>query len=166
MEILRGSPVLSAFRVSKFISAFTEHHLPVTNIYAEYVHFADLSAPLTDDEHSKLQQLLRYGPSLAEHAPEGILFLVTPRPGTLSPWSSKATDIAHNCGLSAVTRLERGIAYYITTTGLTENEHQQLSALLHDRMTETVFSELSQACLLYTSPSPRDRQKSRMPSSA
>lgn len=89
MEILRGSPVLSAFRVSKFISAFTEHHLPVTNIYAEYVHFADLSAPLTDDEHSKLQQLLRYGPSLAEHAPEGILFLVTPRLGTLSPGHRK-----------------------------------------------------------------------------
>ena len=154
MEILRGSPVLSAFRVSKFISAFTEHHLPVTNIYAEYVHFADLSAPLTDDEHSKLQQLLRYGPSLAEHAPEGILFLVTPRPGTLSPWSSKATDIAHNCGLSAVTRLERGIAYYITTTGLTENEHQQLSALLHDRMTETVFSELSQAQALFARHEP------------
>ncbi len=154
MEILRGSPVLSAFRVSKFISAFTEHHLPVTNIYAEYVHFADLSAPLTDDEHTKLQQLLRYGPSLAEHAPEGILFLVTPRPGTLSPWSSKATDIAHNCGLSAVTRLERGIAYYITTTGLTENEHQQLSALLHDRMTETVFSELSQAQALFARHEP------------
>lgn len=76
------------------------------------------------------------------------------RAGTLSPWSSKATDIAHNCGLSAVTRLERGIAYYITTTGLTENEHQQLSALLHDRMTETVFSELSQAQALFARHEP------------
>lgn len=89
MEILRGSPVLSAFRVSKFISAFTEHHLPVTNIYAEYVHFADLSAPLTDDEHTKLQQLLRYGPSLAEHVPEGVLFLVTPRPDIIAPGRQK-----------------------------------------------------------------------------
>ena len=84
MEILRGSPVLSAFRVSKFISAFTEHHLPVTNIYAEYVHFADLSAPLTDDEHTKLQQLL-LRPVAGRACAGRILFLVTPRPNIISP---------------------------------------------------------------------------------
>ncbi|MGV8294738.1 hypothetical protein ACV36C_38515, partial [Pseudomonas aeruginosa] len=78
------------------------------DIYAEYVHFADVSAPLNAEEHGKLTRLLKYGPSLAEHAPEGRLLLVTPRPGTISPWSSKATDIAHNCGLKQVVRLERG----------------------------------------------------------
>ena len=79
-------------------------HLPVSDIYAEYVHFADVSAPLSAEEHAKLQRLLKYGPSLAEHAPEGRLLLVTPRPGTISPRSSKATDIAHNCGLQQVLR--------------------------------------------------------------
>ncbi|MGK3446076.1 hypothetical protein ACSLO8_30340, partial [Escherichia coli] len=68
--------------------------LPVHTIYAEYVHFADLNAPLNDDEHAQLERLLKYGPALASHAPQGKLLLVTPRPGTISPWSSKATDIA------------------------------------------------------------------------
>jgi len=97
MEILRGSPALSAFRVTKLLSRCQDAQLPVSDIYAEYVHFADVSAPLNTEEHAKLARLLKYGPSLAEHAPEGRLLLVTPRPGTISPWSSKASDIAHNC---------------------------------------------------------------------
>ncbi len=81
---------------------FSGRHLPVSDIYAEYVHFADLSAPLNADDEAQLQRLLKYGPSLAEHAPEDRFMLVTPRPGTISPWSSKATDIAHNCGLPQI----------------------------------------------------------------
>ncbi|MDM8924363.1 aminopeptidase [Escherichia coli] len=99
MEILRGSPALSAFRINKLLARFQAARLPVHTIYAEYVHFADLNAPLNDDEHAQLERLLKYGPALASHAPQGKLLLVTPRPGTISPWSSKATDIAHNCGL-------------------------------------------------------------------
>lgn len=113
MEILRGSPALSAFRITKLLSVCQEQQLPVNDIYAEYVHFAEINAPLGDTDSAKLQRLLKYGPSLAEHEPKGTLLLVTPRPGTISPWSSKATDIAHNCGLSQVVRLERGLAYYI-----------------------------------------------------
>lgn len=115
MEILRGSPALSAFRINKLLARFQAARLPVHTIYAEYVHFADLNAPLNDDEHAQLERLLKYGPALASHAPQGKLLLVTPRPGTISPWSSKATDIAHNCGLQQVNRLERGVAYYIET---------------------------------------------------
>lgn len=113
MEILRGSPALSAFRINKLLSRFKDAHLPVSNIYAEYVHFADLKAPLSADELARLQRLLKYGPTLTENAPVGQLILVTPRPGTISPWSSKATDIAHNCALVQVSRLERGVAYYV-----------------------------------------------------
>lgn len=120
MEILRGSPALSAFRINKLLARFQDAHLPVSDIYAEYVHFADVSAPLCADDKSRLQRLLKYGPSLAEHTPEGRLLLVTPRPGTLSPWSSKATDIAHNCSLPQIIRLERGIAFYVKAPQLTE----------------------------------------------
>lgn len=109
MEILRGSPALSAFRINKLLARFQAANLQVHNIYAEYVHFADLNAPLNEDEHAQLARLLKYGPALQSHAPEGKLLLVTPRPGTISPWSSKATDIAHNCGLHQISRLERGI---------------------------------------------------------
>lgn len=77
MEILRGSPALSAFRINKLLARFQAARLPVHNIYAEYVHFADLNAPLNDDEHAQLERLLKYGPALASHAPQGKLLLVT-----------------------------------------------------------------------------------------
>lgn len=156
MEILRGSPALSAFRVNKLLARFQDAHLPVSDVYAEYVHFADVSAPLTADEKSRLQRLLKYGPSLAEHTPDGRLILVTPRPGTISPWSSKATNIAHNCDLPQVIRLERGLAFYVKAPQLTESQWTQLAALLHDRMMEVVLSEMSQAEQLFAhhQPSP------------
>ncbi|MCS5932767.1 hypothetical protein LNQ03_25585 [Klebsiella pneumoniae subsp. pneumoniae] len=81
--------------------------------------FADLNAPLSADDRERLARLLQYGPSLSSHTPTGKLLLVTPRPGTISPWSSKATDIAHNCGLAQVVRLERGVAYYVEASTLT-----------------------------------------------
>ncbi|CAI1080905.1 Phosphoribosylformylglycinamidine synthase [Serratia entomophila] len=158
MEILRGSPALSAFRITKLLSRCQDAQLPVSDIYAEYVHFADVSAPLSAEEHAKLQRLLKYGPSLAEHAPAGRLLLVTPRPGTISPWSSKASDIAHNCGLKQVVRLERGLAFYVKAPALTESQWQQLAALLHDRMMETVFSELQQAEQLFAHHQPAPYQ--------
>ncbi len=154
MEILRGSPALSAFRINKLLSRCREARLPVNDVYAEYVHFADLSAPLNQDELGRLQRLLKYGPSLAEHEPQGRLLLVTPRPGTLSPWSSKATDIAHNCGLAQVKRLERGLAFYFQGDGMTDDQWRQLGVLLHDRMMETVFDRLEQASGLFTQQSP------------
>lgn len=154
MEILRGSPALSAFRINKLLSRCQEARLPVSDIYAEYVHFADVSAPLNSDEQTKLQRLLKYGPSLAEHAPSGRLLLVTPRPGTISPWSSKATDIAHNCGLSQVLRLERGLAFYVQAPQLTEAQWTELGALLHDRMMETVFTRLEDASALFAQHQP------------
>lgn len=80
MEILRGSPALSAFRINKLLARFQAANLRVHNIYAEYVHFADLNAPLNEDEHAQLARLLKYGPALQSHAPEGKLLLVTPRP--------------------------------------------------------------------------------------
>ncbi|WP_353740226.1 hypothetical protein, partial [Escherichia coli] len=55
----RGSPALSAFRINKLLARFQASRLPVHNIYAEYVPFADLNAPLNDDEHAQLDRLLK-----------------------------------------------------------------------------------------------------------
>ncbi|QXX83514.1 phosphoribosylformylglycinamidine synthase [Providencia sp. R33] len=154
MEILRGSPALSAFRITRLLALFAEKQLPVTDIYAEYMHFADLSAPLSDSEQGKLSSLLKYGPSLTEHDPFGKLVLVTPRPGTISPWSSKATDIAHNCGLSQVKRIERGVAYYVQGDALTQAQWHEVIALLHDRMMETIYSSFEQADALFAHQQP------------
>ncbi|WP_031520279.1 phosphoribosylformylglycinamidine synthase [Siccibacter colletis] len=154
MEILRGSPALSAFRINKLLDRFTALNLPVTSVYAEYVHFADLNAPLSADEHSRLARLLQYGPSLSSHEPRGTLLLVTPRPGTISPWSSKATDIAHNCGLAQINRLERGVAWYVVADSLNDAQWQALAGELHDRMMESVFGSLNEAQQLFAHHSP------------
>ncbi|MCA2014506.1 phosphoribosylformylglycinamidine synthase [Vibrio tritonius] len=155
MRILRGSPALSEFRVSKLIETCREQNLPVTNIYAEFMHFANLSADLDSQELEKLAKLLTYGPTIQEHEPQGLLLLVTPRPGTISPWSSKSTDIAHNCGLASVQRLERGTAYYIESEQpLTDEQVQAVKALIHDRMMEVVFTELEAAEALFSHAEP------------
>ncbi|MEH0389755.1 phosphoribosylformylglycinamidine synthase [Vibrio mimicus] len=155
MRILRGSPALSEFRVNKLLTACREQHLPVTGIYAEFMHFADLKAEFNPQELEKLEKLLTYGPTIQEHEPQGLLLLVTPRPGTISPWSSKATDIAHNCGLRSIKRLERGTAYYVETeVPLTEAQVVTLKALLHDRMVEIVFAELTDAQQLFSVAEP------------
>ena len=154
MLILRGAPALSEFRVNKILARCQQSQLPVTNVYAEYAHFADLTSPLNNDEQTKLEKLLTYGPTIAEHAPAGQLVLVTPRPGTISPWASKATDIAHNCGLKQVHRVERGITYYVEGD-LSAEQLTQVTALLHDRMTEATHSKLEDAAQLFRSDAPR-----------
>lgn len=154
MEILRGSPALSAFRITKLLARFQAAGLPVSNIYAEYVHFAELNAPLSAPEQERLRQLLKYGPSFSSHTPSGKLLLVTPRPGTLSPWSSKATDIAHNCGLHQIARLERGIAYYIEASVLNASQWGLMADALHDRMMESVFETLEAAEKLFAHHQP------------
>ncbi len=108
-------------------------------------------------QQAVLAKILTYGPSASAATPPGQLLLVVPRPGTISPWSTKATDIARNCGLSAVHRIERGIAYYIQKTdgaALTDTETQQLSALIHDRMIETVLVNFEEAEDLFSHAKP------------
>lgn len=154
MLVLRGTPALSDFRVEKCLTQFAKHGLPVTGIYAEYMHFAKLADALTSQENQVLDKLLTYGPTIEEHTPQGRLLLVTPRPGTISPWSSKSTDIAHNCGLSKVLRLERGVAYYLESTGLNESQLAAAKSLLHDRMTEVVLDDMQQAGNLFLESEP------------
>lgn len=155
MLVLRGAPALSDFRINKLLSQLADAKLPVSAVYAEFVHFAGLSEPLPDNEKVVLDKLLTYGPNIEEHQAQGRLSLVVPRPGTISPWSSKATDIAHNCGLNKVKRLERGVAYYLETEELTDIQLAQLNAILHDRMTESVLSAMDEASVLFRQEQPR-----------
>jgi phosphoribosylformylglycinamidine synthase len=106
---LRGRSALSAFRVNKLLADLAGTR--IAGITADYFHFVAASRALSADERVTLERLLTYGPLTSGHADAGELLLVIPRPGTISPWASKATDIAHNCGLDAITRIERGVAY-------------------------------------------------------
>ncbi len=156
MIILRGSPALSSFRVQKLLSDFGQDSLPVKGIYAEFVHVVDLESDLTSEKKSTLEKLLTYGPSLEAKEPEGSLFVVAPRPGTISPWSSKATDIAHICGLSEIKRIERAIAYYVDFNGsVTEEVSKKVKAKIHDRMTQAVFTDKASLEVLFSKEEPR-----------
>ncbi|MBP5247387.1 MAG: phosphoribosylformylglycinamidine synthase, partial [Fibrobacter sp.] len=156
MIILRGSPALSSFRVQKLLSDFAQDSLPVKGIYAEFVHVVDLESDLTSEKKSTLEKLLTYGPSLEAKEPEGTLFVVAPRPGTISPWSSKSTDIAHICGLSEIKRIERAIAYYVDFNGgVTEDISKKVKAKIHDRMTQTVFTDKASLEVLFSKEEPR-----------
>ena len=149
---LRGRNALSEFRLKKLTQALKRIVPAVTAITAEYWHFSALKVPLQPPQRKILERILTYGPAPADIAETGRLLLVVPRLGTISPWASKATDIAHSCGLEAVERIERGVAYYISTSrgpGLNTTQQAALLPLLHDRMTETVLESLEAATQLF-----------------
>ncbi|NVK39933.1 MAG: phosphoribosylformylglycinamidine synthase [Oceanospirillaceae bacterium] len=156
MLVLRGAPALSAFRHEKLLSSLQSKVPAITALYGEYVHFADLKQDLTAAQQEVLDRILRYGPKAETGEPEGELLLVVPRPGTISPWSSKATDIAHNCGLAEVKRLERGVAYYIqASAALDQAQRDVVRSELHDRMVEAVLDSVDAAAALFVEESPQ-----------
>ncbi|MDO9322215.1 MAG: phosphoribosylformylglycinamidine synthase [Pseudomonas sp.] len=154
MLILRGAPALSAFRHGKLLEQLTLKVPAISGVYAEFAHFAEVTGVLTGEEEKVLARLLKYGPSVPVQEPAGRLFLVLPRFGTISPWSSKASDIARNCGLAKIQRLERGIAYYVAGD-FTEADAELIAASLHDRMTQLVLDNLEQAAGLFSHAQPK-----------
>jgi phosphoribosylformylglycinamidine synthase len=100
-----------------------------------------------------LARLLKYGPSVPVQEPTGRLFLVLPRFGTISPWSSKASDIARNCGLTKIQRLERGIAFYVAGQ-FSDADAQLIADVLHDRMTQIVLGNWNRLPACSATPNP------------
>jgi len=151
---LRGGVALSAFRRAKLESVLRAFHPSLSVAGATFWHFVETDRPQTPGENEILQQLLHYGEPKGEAGtePDGALHLVVPRLGTISPWASKATDIAHSCGLAYVVRIERGIAYRIGGHGARD---ARVAAALHDRMTESVLDSLAAADQLFRHSQPR-----------
>ncbi len=161
MLILAGCSALSLFRRTRLLQQCQQQlagscSVRLQTIAAEYVHFVQTESDLTDAETTLLEHLLNYGPKGSNVSHQGQLLLVIPRLGTLSPWSTKATDIASNCGLGKVQRIERGVAYYVTSSTTLDDKYlHKIASLLHDRMTETVLYELQQAQQLFQTQKPR-----------
>ncbi len=153
MLTVRGSAALSQFRLEKLLARLRAAAPKVSGLCAEYVHFVDTDGELTAAQRAVLDQLLQYGPRLEGEGAAGHLVLVVPRPGTISPWSSKATDIAHGCGLKAVRRIERGVAYYVA--GAAQAELAVLRPLLLDRMTQAALERTEDAVRLFSRAAPR-----------
>ena len=140
MFSLLGAPALSQFRLEKLLRTLQARDARVTALSSRYVHFVDVTTPLDGAALGVLEQLLTYGPRAPATTDRGGRLLVTPRVGTVSAWSSKATDIAHVCGLGAVRRLERGTLFFVAARpGLGPTELAALGASLHDRMTESAW---------------------------
>jgi phosphoribosylformylglycinamidine synthase len=137
---LRGSAAFSASRLARLQAAVGP------SLVAEHWYFIETDGKLNDEELARLKDLLGIPASLPP-APGGTLLLVTPRLGTISPWASKATDIAHNCGFAAIHRIERGIAYYA--------KGQVDAAKLHDRMTESLLDNIDAAEQLFHHVAPQ-----------
>ncbi|MHA7600787.1 phosphoribosylformylglycinamidine synthase [Alicycliphilus sp. T452] len=153
---LEGGNALSTFRAQQLLPQLQAIHPKIEGIAARHVHLVAQDAAPTPAGQERLAALLRYGDPYGGPA-DGVALLVTPRLGTVSPWASKATDIARNCGL-AVRRVERITEYRIALKGgllggrpeLSDGQLQQVAALLHDRMTESVVASRAEAGRLFT----------------
>ena len=158
---LAGPAAFSAFRIAKLLERLQAREPQITEVAARFVHFIDLGQPLSAREQGILAQLLTYGPRLPLASEQvGEQLLVVPRAGTISPWSSKATDIAQVCGVSAVRRIERGIAYRLrAATPLGAARLQQVAAVLFDRMTEEVLLDSTQVARLFEHAQARPAQR-------
>ncbi|MFT4861680.1 MAG: phosphoribosylformylglycinamidine synthase [Pseudohongiellaceae bacterium] len=159
MQVMFGASALTTFTTSKLLLSVQASLPSISLIQARYVHLLDCSEPLTTAEIDKTNQLLSYGEAFSAQ-PTGasalLLRVVSPRPGTISPWSSKATDIFHNCGLENVNRVERVIQFEITSAAvLSAAQISQLDSLIHDRMTQAVLASLEHASILFHSALPK-----------
>jgi phosphoribosylformylglycinamidine synthase len=159
MFSLFGAPALSQFRLDQLLRALRAQDPRIQALHSRWMHFVDAARQLDPAELEVLGKLLTYGariPAQQRELPIGQRILVTPRVGTESPWSSKATDIAHVCGLSAVTRLERGTVYFIEAASpLDAAELGELAAQLHDRMTESIWTDSVEPKGLFHAAPPR-----------
>lgn len=156
---LRGGQALSDFRIQKLLSALQALVPSVSGIDSEYQHLVKLrdeAQTLDSAEQDKLASLLRYGPAVSEVEHIGQRVFVLPRFGTISPWSTKASDIVAHCGLTKVARVERGVAFYIKADPeLDAGQLELVSSALHDPMTESVVEQLADAEQLFSQELPQ-----------
>ncbi|WP_244813500.1 phosphoribosylformylglycinamidine synthase [Caballeronia sp. Lep1P3] len=154
-----GASALSDFRQTRLVETLSRIDANIVGVRGQFLHFVNSSAPLTDEDTNCIHALMHYGAPF--EAPEGRghieTFMVVPRLGTVSPWASKASDIAHHCGLAHVRRIERGVEYSVVMKSgflggkklLSDEARAQVAAALHDRMTESVVASRDFALHLF-----------------
>ena len=156
MMILAGTRAFSDFNKDKLLKSLQSSLPQIKDVHACYWHFVKTNQTLSDNEQQHLEALLHYGESNNDMQSAGELFLVVPRTGTISPWSSKATDILHNSSVMSVERVERGIAYTIefSDDNLSADNRLLIHSKIHDRMMEQVLMHGDQAAALFSDATP------------
>ena len=152
MRIIRGSTAFSQFRIEKKLAELSRILPGIRKARAEFIHFLDIDDPLTSRQEEQLTELLAYGQPANDAVAMQPACIVIPRPGMISPWSSKATDILHHCGLASLKRVERGTCWYLEFTDGQQPGHGQLDKIkhcLHDRMTQIVIDDINEAACLF-----------------
>jgi phosphoribosylformylglycinamidine synthase len=152
---LPGAPAFSVFRLGKLRQRLQQAVAGIAGLTAHYVHFVDLEEALDDTQLTTLRHVLGDASPLAGTSDYSCW--VVPRVGTISPWCSKASDIAHNCGLYSVRRIERGIRFDIELDAGTQLDSaavEAIHALVHDRMTESVLENAGDAERLFSRSDP------------
>ncbi|MFC0694537.1 phosphoribosylformylglycinamidine synthase [Paraburkholderia humisilvae] len=154
-----GASALSDFRQTRLLDTLTRIDATIVGVRGQYLHFVNAQRPLTGEDSAKIDALMHYGDPFDAGSERGATetFLVVPRFGTVSPWASKATDIAHHCGLTQVRRIERGIEYTVVMKSgllggkkaLSDTARAAVAAALHDRMTESVAPSRDHAMHLF-----------------
>ena len=160
MQVLPGASALSVFKHAKLLASLQTISPELVSISSRYIHLFDVAEPLSAPDQHVLNSLLEYGEPYKEPEACGEAtyseFLVVPRLGTISPWSSKATDILRNCGLTQVKRLERGSLFRLCFAGTIDaTVTDALLSQLHDRMTETVLPGIKHAAAMFVSSEPQ-----------
>ena len=155
---LPGAAALSPFRLDKIRREAEQQGLALGTLAARHWHFLEVETALDAAQSQLVGQALDYGTPADAPTADDPLILVTPRPGTISPWSSKATEILKNCGLTGLRRIERGVAFHALDTAgqpLSADAQARLLPLLHDRMTEAVMT-LADVAQLFQHVPPRE----------
>ena len=152
MRIVPGPAAFSQFRLDKKQAELSRIMPGIEKLQARFVHFLELDTPLNASQDARLADLLAYGQAVDTDTGNKPHCVVIPRPGMISPWSSKATDILHHCGLAAVKRIERGACWFLEFARGQAPEPAQLDQIrhcLHDRMTQAVIQDINEAAMLF-----------------
>ena len=155
MLILRGGPAATPFRLQQQLNSVQKIAPEIESIDSHWVYFTENSGVLPSDQIGLLRQLLSVEEAIASTYKLDEQIIVSPRIGTISPWSSKATDIVNHSGLGKTGRVERGVLHSLTGwRKVSEEARQQVLSLLHDRMTQSVLTQIGQASLLFQQKEP------------
>ena len=156
LRIHFGAQALADYKKDSLLTQIQQIAPDVEDLNSVFMHFYE-AVELTEDEQNRIDRLLSDGqPVIPSHDWESSQqIIVVPRIGTISPWSSKATDIFKNCGIEKVQRIERGIAYSLTGSELTQSQLEQISVLLHDRMVESVLYSIDEVDNLFDDAKPQ-----------
>ncbi|MCF6253479.1 MAG: phosphoribosylformylglycinamidine synthase, partial [Thiomicrorhabdus sp.] len=155
MQIIWGNSAHSAYRLNQLLTKLKRVG-DIAALRSQYLYFIDLKSELSVEESTHLNTLLNGSEQASSFELNSESCIVTPRLGTISPWSSKATDITHTCGIDSVQRIERGVVYFLE--GVSNADRSAMEALLHDRMMEQISYDVAELEGLFSHQSPKPYQ--------